>query len=260
MNFHVKLASGFAAGVMPSVKLESGWREGEELFIKTADGWRTVWRRTVEFINTTDRSGVSIFELMGSPTKKRHYKFINRATIYSGASGFALRTGVFPAGSTLTIVNEGAIRGAGGNGAYPGAATPGRGALLLEFPASLDNRAGFVFGGGGGGGYRYVSVGGGTLYSGGGGGAGRPGGSRGLMYQDATAYGVTYPGVGTDNAGGAGGRYSAGYPGGAGGGPGEAGVTVTSNAGAGGYAIDRAGNALTIIAGGESDRLKGVIV
>ncbi|MBC3410706.1 hypothetical protein HU720_05265 [Pseudomonas sp. SWRI51] len=256
MNFHVKLANGFAAGVMPRVKLESGWREGEVLFVKTPDGWREVWVRTVEFINTVDRSGVSIFELMGSPTKRRHYTFINRATINSGTAGFALRTGVFPAGSRLTIINEGAIRGAGGSGAYPAAAAPGKGALLLEFPATLDNRAGLVFGGGGGGGWRYVSQ---TLYAGGGGGAGRPGGARGGMYQNTT-YTYTYPAAGTDDAGGIGGRYSAGYQGGAGGAPGEAGVSSSSVAGAGGYAIDRAGNALTIIAGGESDRLKGVIV
>ncbi|WP_369987759.1 hypothetical protein [Pseudomonas xanthosomatis] len=259
MNFHVKLDTGYAEGVLPSVKLADGWRPGEELFVLTEAGWRTVWRRQYVFINTADLSGASIFELMGSPTGKRRYVFVNRGTLYAGSSGFALRTGVFPAGSTLTIVNEGAIRGAGGNGAYPSQATPGQCALLLEFPTNLDNRAGLVFGGGGGGGYRFVVVGGGSLYSGGGGGAGRKGGARGQMYQ-TTVYGVIYPGAGTDAAGGAGGRYSAGYPGGAGGAPGEAGVTVTSVAGAGGYAIDRAGNVLTIIAGGETDRLKGAIV
>ncbi|MBC3410275.1 hypothetical protein HU720_03050 [Pseudomonas sp. SWRI51] len=256
MNFHVKVEGGYAAGVMPSVKLADGWREGEELFVLTADGWRTVWRRQVVFINTLDRAGASIFELMGSPTRKRHYVFINRATLYGGTSGFALRTGVFPAGSTLTIINEGAIRGAGGAGAYPAAAGPGKGALLLECDTALDNRAGLVYGGGGGGGWRYLSQ---TLYAGGGGGAGRPGGAAGGMYQNST-YTFTRPGAGTDDVGGAGGRYSSGHQGGAGGAPGEAGVTVTSVAGAGGYAIDRAGHVLSIIAGGEAERLKGVIV
>lgn len=259
MNFYMKLANGYASGVTPNVKLEDGWHQGEELSIKTPDGWRTVWRREVVFINLQDRAQASIFELMGSPTKRRHYTFINRATLFGGTSGFALRTGVFPPGSTLTIINEGAIRGAGGKGAYPPAATPGLGALLLDFDATLDNRAGYIFGGGGGGGYSYAVSGSYYAYAGGGGGAGRPGGANGSMFQ-TTVWGYSIPGSGTDAAGGLGGRYTSGVAGGAGGGPGAPGVASTTAAGAAGYAIDRAGHILLRLDAVDNQRLKGAIV
>ncbi len=153
-NFHVETAQGVAPGVMPYVELADGWHEGVELLVKTADGWRTVWRRQVVFINELQRTGASIYELMGSPTKARDYVFINRALISGGANGYALRTGVFPAGSTLTIINENEIIGSGGNGGGYNtvAAWPGGSALYVEFPCSIDTSLGIIGGGGGGGG------------------------------------------------------------------------------------------------------------
>lgn len=256
MNFHVKLDGGYRPGVMPYVKLADGWREGAELFIKTESGWRTVWRRTFVFINTVERAGASIFELMGRPAKARNYLFINRAMIYGGGAGYSLRTGVFPPGSTLKIINEHYIRGAGGAGAYPPRPLPGATAFVLDYPATLENRNGYIFGGGGGGGDAYWPN---VLHTGGGGGAGRPGGVGSGMYQVST-YGYGYPAAGTLDAGGAGGWYTAGWNGGAGGAPGSPGVGSSNPAGAGGYSIEKNGNNLIFEAGNSPDRVKGNIL
>lgn len=261
MNFHIELAGGYAPGVLPQVETAAGWREGAEMFVETAQGWRTVWRRTITFINTVDRSGASIFDLMGQPTKARNYVFINRAKIWGGGGGFALRTGVFPAGSKLLIINEGSIRGQGGKGGgYEGPAegSPGWNALHLDFPASLANAAGYIFAGGGGGGRGFVS----NRWAGGGGGAGVPSGGAGGSYQ-STVLAYTAGSPGTQDAGGA----PAGFPGsnpygGAGGAPGLAGSYGTNTStvpGAPGLAVARSGYALTVLSGGTSDRIKGAI-
>ena len=68
------------------------------------------------YINTEARTGINIYTLMGSPTAVDNYVFDNRAEIGAGSSTFAVRTGVFPAGSTLTIINKSYIRGKGGEG------------------------------------------------------------------------------------------------------------------------------------------------
>jgi hypothetical protein len=259
MNFHVKLATGYAAGVKPSVKLADGWHEGRELFVKTADGWRTVWRRTVTFINTVERAGVSIFQLMGSPTKAANYVFINRAAIYGGSSGFALRTGVFPAGSTLKIINESAIRGRGGDGGGNGGnsvGSPGGSALWLDFSTLLDNAAGYIFGGGGGASLSYAS----NRIAGGGGGAGRPAGNAGGSFQaDGGQY--VAPGAATETAGGAGAYFVGTGPWGvAGGAPGSPGSSSSYAGGAAGNAVTKQGQVLTWLSGNTTDRVKGPIV
>lgn len=256
MNFHVKLVEGYRSGVMPYIKLPDGWREGAVLFIKTESGWRTVWRRTIVFINTIERAGASIFDLMGKPAQARRYLFINRATIYGSGTGYSLRTGVFPPGSTLKIINEDYIRGAGGAGGYPANPLPGATALLLDYPATLDNSIGYIFGGGGGGGYAYWPN---RLLAGGGGGAGRPAGASGAMYQN-TAYGFVLPTAGSLDAGGAGGWYTSGWQGGAGGAPGSPGVASTYEPGAGGYSIEKNGNNLIFDAGNSPERIKGNIL
>ena len=108
---------------------------------------------TGDLINTSNRTAASIFELMGSPTQPNTYIFENQATISAGTGSYALRTGVFPAGSILKIVNKGYIRGKGGNGGpYNAAGSSGGVALYIDFACELDNGSGFMFGGGGGGG------------------------------------------------------------------------------------------------------------
>lgn len=235
----------------------------------------------VRFINTAARTGASIFELMGSPTQAGNYIFENQATISAGTGTFALRTGVFPAGSTLHIINKGTIQGRGGaGGAYNSAGGAGGSALHIDTPCTLDNGGGYIYGGGGGGGGAYGSYssnygracGGGGSGSSGGAAGGNTTGSPGIIDQHAQA--------GTTSAGGVGGQWSlyitttlavqvTGGTGGSAGAAGGAGVyyePVSSSwtgagfaGGAGGAAIAKNGNAVTITAGNDTTRVKGAV-
>lgn len=258
MNFHVKADTGFKAGIMPSAKLADGWREGEILWVKTATGWKTAWRRRIVFTNWVNLADSSIFAMMGSPTKARDYVFINKAVL-RGTSAAALRTGVFPAGSTLLIINQGYIKGAGGAGGTVAEGQPGNHGLLLEFPATLDNSTGYIQGGGGGGGLgqrrSFKSDGSVKTANGGAGGNGEG--------RSAATPGAPGQAISDDGAGGYGGT------GGAAGVAGLAGNVGWSNSnygtagpwagGAPGAAIVTGGNALTFVAGNSSDRVKGVV-
>ena len=248
----------------------------------------------IVYINTFDRTAASIFELMGSPTQPGIYIFENQATISAGTGSYALRTGVFPAGSILKIVNKGYIVGKGGDGGANtgGAGGAGANALYIDMNCELDNGAGYVFGGGGGGGgYRAYSSPDPQNYdirAGGGGGAGGNGGTGAASAKVGsigTALILTNGANGTISAGGAGGvvksdvslngqTISEQVTGGNGGGPGVAGgqgsysnvqvtvkdVKVPGAGGAGGAAITRNGNTVSIIAGNNTTQIKGAIV
>lgn len=197
----------------------------------------------VIYINTVNRTQVNIHTLMGSPTVANVYVFENTMTISATTQGeWALRTGSFPAGSTLRIINRWAIRGGGGNG---GVLTQngfaGGTALILDFPATIDNTSGTIWGGGGGGGGA-----GGDYPIGGGGGAGVPAGNGGT--------GTWAGSAGTSTAGGAGGRRS-GTVGGTGGALGSAGGkgdgAGAGAGGRGGYSVQTNGNAVSWIAVGD---------
>ena len=239
----------------------------------------------IVYINTFDRTAASIFELMGSPTQPGIYIFENQATISAGAGSYAMRTGVFPAGSTLRIVNKGYIRGKGGaGGPYNGAGSPGGTALYLDMNCSLDNGAGFIFGGGGGGGgvFGQNSAQAYSFAPGGGGAGADPGAAGAGFGHDTTARQKSIPpSAGTTDAGGQGAtiefvmsatNYSKHY-GGAGGGPGTAGVAGTwalatqsksswgvYSGGAAGAAISLNGKTLTITTGNDTNRIRGAIV
>ena len=128
-------------------------------------------------------------------------------------SQYAFDTGAtFPAGTTLTLVNNGFVVGMGGaGGAMYTAGSNGGPALRAQYAISIDAAGGVIGGGGGGGGSD----------EGGGGGGGRSGRTN--------AAGADGGASGTFSSGGSGG----GYGGGAGGttGPGGAG---SSSAGGGG--------------------------
>jgi hypothetical protein len=141
----------------------------------------------------------------------------------------AFDTGVFPSGSSLSLINNGMIVGAGGSGGKgavcgwsPAPATVGGAggtALRAQTALSVTNNASVWGGGGGGGG----GCGGSTSNkagNGGGGGAGQIEGPGGLP-GDATG---SPGGAGTLAAGGSGGTSASGGAGGAGGGPGLAGT------------------------------------
>lgn len=233
----------------------------------------------ITFTNTVQRVDASIFSLMGSPTAAGNYVFVNQANIYSTAT-FALRTGVFPAGSTLKIINQNYIRGKGGKGGSlygslyttdPTPGEPGQAALYLDMPVSIVNAEGFIWGGGGGGGMLMYYTSGGffTDLYGGGGGAGQlvgPGGTV-FEYPDETT-----GNPGTLSAGGAG-KEGTAYPGtrtsGNGGSPGAVGQTASDVAedkppssvvgGVGGRAIQLNGKSITWISGNNTTRVKGAV-
>jgi uncharacterized repeat protein (TIGR01451 family) len=159
----------------------------------------------------------------------------------SSTSVPAFDTGAFPSGSTVQIVNNGTIVGAGGSGGNgggnPEAATAGASgglALLSQVSVTIANN-GSIWGGGGGGGGGGANrslPSGGPAGGGGGGGAGSnagAGGAGGTGLVGSASFGS--PGsAGTLSGGGGGGaggviRAVVGGTGGNGGGPGQAGAS-----------------------------------
>ena len=106
--------------------------------------------------------------------------------VYVGSSttaGYGFDTGApFPAGTTLALVNNGFIVGAGGNGGDCAQAidgSPGGPALRAQAAITITNNGTIGGGGGGGGGSRTFVSGRGYFYYGGGGGRGYLGGAGG---------------------------------------------------------------------------------
>lgn len=223
--------------------------------------------------------------LAGNPTTAGDYRFTLAAggVVYSGSTASpALTTGTcWPAGSTVTIVNNGTIYGMGGVGGnggnggsgadYPTVGTAGGNAISLSFAVSIDNTNGFIYGGGGGGGggARYVAKG--VTRGGGGGGGGASGSTSaaGGTGGTSTCCGSGLNGTAGTTAGGGTGGTSLGGDGGAGGAFGAAGVRgangsgsiVESGAagGAAGKAVDMNGYGVTWIAGNTAAKVKGAV-
>lgn len=243
-----------AGWVGSSAKAETGkaWMGDARVALRLSRaGWMSqMVGRSVEvkYTNTTNRKQANIHTLMGSPTVANIYIFENTATISAAsAGGWALRTGSFPAGSTLKIVNKGYIRGGGGNGGNYNNSNGQAGgtALYIDFPVSVDNTSGGIYGGGGGGA--------GGAWGGGGGGAGMVAGAGG------SAVGTNVGVAGTATAGGRSSSTNNGG-GGKGGGLGAAGsrgAGATGNGGRGGYSVQRNGHAVTWTAVGDR---KGSVV
>lgn len=298
MPLNVKAGGSWRTASKVYVKVAGAWVTAKELWGYMNGGWRSAWKNEIRYINTSNRTAANIFELMGSPTQPNTYIFENQATISAGTDSYALRTGVFPAGSILKIVNKGYIVGKGGDGGANtgGAGGAGNNALFTDMDCEIDNGEGFIFGGGGGGGgYRAYYSGGPQNYdirAGGGGGAGGNGGAgvaSAKVGAIGAAVGTTSGENGTLTAGGAGGfvrsdgttnnvsAYEEVY-GGNGGGPGTAGgqgrfvrggsnlsadmknVKVPGAGGAAGAAIVKNGKTVTITAGNDTNRIRGAIV
>lgn len=177
----------------------------------------------------------------------------------NSSTDFALRTGSWPAGMDIKIINYGVISGKGGDGGNYGpgqVGTPGEDGgpgLLVEVPVVVDNQ-GTIQGGGGGAGAGQGSSNFVVAFRGGGpggGGAGDELGDAGVH----TGFNMVSPAQpGTISTGGTGAAPSgSGGPGGDGGGPGQAGQaggaavgspigTTPQAGGAAGVAID--GNSL----------------
>jgi hypothetical protein len=191
-------------------------------------------------VNLTISSNTTNFDIhvaAGSPAVASNITVTINAGVTVGsasATNPALTTGNLPAGSTITIVNNGRIQGAGGNGGsggtgYTNGTDGGAGgtALLLTQNVTIDNTNGQIWGGGGGGGGSgayWNGEGSDTSGSGGGGGAGAVGGAGGLRPETSQSPFTGNNGaVGTATAGGAGGTSSWNHNAGAGGGPAQAG-------------------------------------
>lgn len=232
---------------------------------------------------SANASDVNMAALFGNPVAAGTYVLtINsgvRVTASSTATA-ALTTGTFPAGSTVKIVNNGYIIGAGGAGgsspttiATGGAGGAGGPALWLSTSVSLDNTNGAIYGGGGGGG----SGGNGSAGimgirrgGGGGGGAGEPGGAGGAGGNLGTI-GSTVGGAGGatlymfaegslpwGGAGGAGGNY--GQPGASGAqGNSTLAWSYGGTGGAAGSAILKNGNTITWLGGNNTSQVKGAV-
>jgi hypothetical protein len=221
-------------------------------------------------VTLTINTGISVTSTDVPPT-----------SAFAASSYWGLTTGTgWVDGSTIRIVNNGTIWGAGGAGGTGGDptvnmdGTSGGHAILLSWPASIDNTNGYIYGGGGGGGggnYYYQGLG---RASGGGGGAGAGSSSGGVGA--AGIYGS--PGAGSaasGTSGGAGGAAGVdsfyGYVGGIGGAGGNAGDSGSNGGaepqdgiggGAGGYggrAVYLNGYTVTWLGGNNGTQVRGAV-
>lgn len=219
--------------------------------------------------NTND---YNLYNALGNPGQPVTVELtINNGVVVGSTSAGspALTTGSLPAGSSVTIINNGRIQGKGGKGGNGGTAyaqvgesgQPGGSALEMMVPTTINNVNGQIWGGGGGGGggaamgdcYGHTPDG-----SGGGGGAGTQAGAGGTTAGDGARNGEP----GTAMNGGAGGKHWQscsqlpsyhGGDGGDGGGPGQTGGCgrgqynsgCWAGGGAPGSAITTNGNSLT---------------
>lgn len=185
------------------------------------------------------------------------------ARVGSVTSGtYAMRTGTgWSAGSTIYLnTGDGTIQGIGGNGGSGSASTAGGAggdALVLNWPITIENGSGFIYGGGGGGG---VGTGGSYEANRSGGGGGRSANTNSAG-GDAVGSGAVGT-AGTASAAGIGGN-AGGAVGGNGGNvgvAGSAGATGSTTAGgAAGKAIKTNSNAITWVSGNDSTHVKGAV-
>lgn len=190
------------------------------------------------------------FTAAGSPTAVVNVSLtINSGiVVMSDNTTAAIVSAGFASGSTLTIINAGYIigkRGAPGTGgsSAPGAnGSDGGPALSLGLPTTINNNAGYIYGGGGGGG----GGGAGALSPGGGGGTGA--GNANV----AASAGTAASGDGGD--GGNGGDFGM---------PGVDGGSTTAYAGgaggAAGNAVSLNGYAVTWAAGFNTTQVRGAV-
>lgn len=251
-DFNVKDGGNWLRPDSIHVKNSGSWLPAKSLHIKDGGSWTKVWEAAFIFtvVISSNTYNYNIKAAAISAGWDQAVPLIANITINSGVvvgststSVAAFATGTtFPAGSTLTLTNNGTIQGMGGAGGYgavsynAGAGGAGGLALYATHSLTVDNTSGYILGGGGGGGggskvlfmsgdkSPTCSVDG---YGGGGGGGGRgfnggAGGSGWHPYNNGNA--GTYSaagGVNTVNC----------SPGGVGGGAGSAGSAGGHQAG-----------------------------
>lgn len=192
MTISVKTGTNQVASVaQPYIKLSaSQWTPLKRALTKTAGGWQEVWPNEFFYIHTGRGYNMNMHAAFGYPTAPSRYTFINNGEIGGtiDSLGWSLVSGAFPAGSTVTLINNGRIEGAGGRGASFASsgtgsaidqARSGSNGLLLQTDVIIQNNG--IIGGGGGGGGCTGDFAGSTRYNvAGGGGAGIPGGVGGI--------------------------------------------------------------------------------
>ncbi len=247
------------------------------------DGTRwAVLGADTRFIMSSSRTNVNLAEMAENRginlSRPNDFTVVINSGVDIGSTGIgspAFTTHGLPSGSTLTIVNNGRIIGAGGRGgnganssSNPPATAGGAGgnALEITIPTSIDNSNGYVFGGGGGGA-------GGTWWNGhcssgggGGGGAGSVGGAGGNGGGSGAKNGSagSIDGAGTGGAPGCNpSQCSRGAPGGGFGQPGgnsaRCDLVAGLPGGAAGKAIITNGNPITWIGGNDANRVRGAV-
>jgi hypothetical protein len=115
----VKLSPGvFTPVKTPFIKLgDNNWYKAKRVMVKVdASTWKEVWPGAQIYTHVGYGYNMNIAACFGYPQSPSNFIFINNGKIGGTPGNFALRTGGFPAGSTLTIINNGYIEGAGGKG------------------------------------------------------------------------------------------------------------------------------------------------
>jgi hypothetical protein len=233
--------------------------------------FRELGTRPINLVVSADTADYNLFTAAGSPATPVSVTLTIASGVYLYASltgTFGLSVPAFPAGSTITVINNGYIVGKGGSGGSGGASTGGAGnagsnggdAVDLHFPITLDNTFGTIAGGGGGGGGGAGSAGLGVPRGGGGGGGGQSyvtsaGGNGTGSASNGHSGGTSGPGAGgigesasglSGGDGGKGGKFGSG---GSNGTKGTGGAYAGGLHGGGGAAINLHGNAVTWLGG-----------
>ena len=165
---------------------------------------------------TSNTANYNLFTASGSPAGTATVNVTINSGVYcyaSTTSTYGFRTGLFAAGSTITITDNGFITGAAGAGGAGGAAgqngtvgVAGGTAFLAEVGCTINGSGQINGGGGGGGGGGSSGTTGNAAFSGGGGG----GGGRGLNNAAGGAGGVSVSVAIAASAGAAGSATAAG--------------------------------------------------
>lgn len=223
-----------------------------------------------EVVISSSTNNINLFSLAGSPNYSKTWYFkINSGVLIGSTSNSipSIRTGIFPVGSIIRLVNQGTIdskEGIVGN-------INGGDAILLEYNLQLDNTFGNIFSGGGcggtGGRAQYAIAFNDGYYDGEGnwhdgyytydyaaGGAGGPGkGTENRSGPSLGSPGTHYSPTGYSGAGGDGGDY------GSNGQPGADNSELGQAGGLAGKAINLNGNSITWFGGNNGTQVKGSV-
>lgn len=249
-DLHIKAGSAWKKAKKVHVRVAGAWKPVKKMYVKVGGTWKLVYQNafTVNLVIAANAQNYNVRNAVLASGWDGVIPVNVAVTVNSGIIVSASSTGIpamtsgsLPAGSIITLTNNGYIVGRGGNGAAVTWTQPVRGAdgggALVTTTATVITNNGIIGGGGGGGGHGgHGSTG--TSYGGaGGGGAGYGTGGAGF-FSSGINWGVG--GNGTHNVGG---RGAAGFsifegnpPGGNGGNGGALGTVGSGGISAGGAA------------------------